>query len=95
MRADLTVSGIGAIGRGLNWQVYTRMFLNTMRPKALQKWGNILVCFHGMRARDLHDFDNVFTAPLHGFQQYNRLLGKLQPSLCCGISASLLCCSMR
>lgn len=67
---DLTASG-HAIGRGLNRQVYTRMFLNTMRPKALQKWEQYPALFSRdavLAARDLHDFDNVFTAPLHGFQ---------------------------
>ena len=44
---DLTASGL-AIGRGLNRQVYTRMFLNTMRPKALQKWEQ----YPGLFSRD-------------------------------------------
>jgi predicted alpha/beta-fold hydrolase len=67
---DLTASGL-AIGRGLNRQVYTRMFLKTMKPKAMRK----LAQFPGLfdvrtlqDARDLYDFDNVFTAPLHGFK---------------------------
>jgi len=67
---DLAASGM-AIGRGFNRHVYTRMFLKTMRPKALLK----LKQFPGLfakaamdAARDLYDFDNVFTAPLHGFK---------------------------
>ncbi|MCF8148807.1 MAG: alpha/beta fold hydrolase [Sulfuritalea sp.] len=67
---DLAASG-RAIGKGFNRQVYTRMFLQTMRPKALLK----LTQFPGLfdkqameNARDLYDFDNVFTAPLHGFK---------------------------
>lgn len=67
---DLTASG-HAMGRGLNRQIYTRMFMNSMRPKALRK----LVQHPGLfderamlAARDLYDFDNVFTAPLHGFK---------------------------
>ena len=67
---DLAASGT-AIGKGFNLQVYTRMFLQTMRPKALLK----LKQFPGLfakaamdAARDLYDFDNVFTAPLHGFK---------------------------
>lgn len=67
---DLAASG-QAIGRGLSRQVYTRMFLHTMKPKALQK----LAQFPGLfdvkalyAAQDLYDFDNVFTAPLHGFK---------------------------
>ena len=68
---DLAASGT-AIGKGFNLQVYTRMFLQTMRPKALLK----LKQFPGLfakaamdAARDLYDFDNVFTAPLHGFKK--------------------------
>jgi len=67
---DLTASG-HAIGRGFNRWVYTRMFLNSMKPKALQK----LVQHPGLfdreallAAKTLYDFDNVFTAPLHGFK---------------------------
>ena len=66
---DLTASG-HAIGRGFNRQVYTRMFLNTMVPKALQKLEQHPGLFDGQAlraARDLHAFDNIFTAPLHGF----------------------------
>lgn len=67
---DLAASG-WAIGRGFNRLVYTRRFLNTMKPKALQK----LLQHPGLfsadalrAARDLYEFDNVFTAPLHGFK---------------------------
>ncbi|MDO8252137.1 MAG: alpha/beta fold hydrolase [Rhodoferax sp.] len=67
---DLAASG-WAIGRGFNRLVYTRRFLTTMKPKALQK----LVQHPGLfnaealrAAHDLYEFDNVFTAPLHGFK---------------------------
>ena len=67
---DLAAAG-DAIGRGLNRRLYTPMFLRTMKPKALAK----LVQHPGLfdrerllRARDLYEFDNVFTAPLHGFR---------------------------
>lgn len=67
---DLAAGG-HAIGKGFNRMVYTRMFLNTMKPKALLK----LVQHPGLfdraamlAARDLYTFDNVFTAPLHGFK---------------------------
>lgn len=66
---DLAAGG-AAIGRGFNRQVYTRMFLNTMKPKALAKLAQHPGLFDRARlmaARDLHDFDDVFTAPLHGF----------------------------
>jgi predicted alpha/beta-fold hydrolase len=67
---DLAQSG-QAIGQGFNRQVYTRMFLRTMKPKALAKLAQHPGLFDRQRlmaARDLYEFDNVFTAPLHGFQ---------------------------
>lgn len=66
---DLAASG-HAIGRGFNRQVYTRVFLSTMVPKALAKLDQYPGLFDHealLRARDLHAFDNVFTGPLHGF----------------------------
>jgi uncharacterized protein len=67
---DLAASG-QAIGRGFNRQVYTRMFLRSMKPKALAKWRQHPGLFPReslKAARDLFEFDNVFTAPLHGFR---------------------------
>jgi uncharacterized protein len=66
---DLAAGG-HAIGRGFNRLVYTRMFLRTMVPKALKKLSQHPGLFDRERllqARDLYEFDNVFTAPLHGF----------------------------
>ncbi|MDO9260304.1 MAG: alpha/beta fold hydrolase [Polaromonas sp.] len=67
---DLAASG-HAIGRGFNRQVYTRMFLSSMVPKALQKLEQHPGLFSAdalLAARDLYAFDNVVTAPLHGFK---------------------------
>ncbi len=67
---DLTASG-WAIGRGFNRLVYTRMFLRSMVPRALQKLDQHPGLFSRdalLAARDLHAFDDVFTAPLHGFK---------------------------
>lgn len=67
---DLAASG-AAIGRGFNRLVYTRMFLQTMKPKALRKLQQHPGLFDRRAmegARDLYEFDNVFTAPLHGFK---------------------------
>lgn len=67
---DLAASG-QAIGRGFNRQVYTRMFLHSMKPKALRKLAQYPGLFNAdtlRAARTLYDFDNVFTAPLHGFK---------------------------
>ncbi len=67
---DLAAGG-HAIGQGFNRLVYTRMFLNTMKPKALLKLQQHPGLFDAERlraARTLYEFDNVFTAPLHGFR---------------------------
>lgn len=67
---DLAAGG-HAIGRGLNRQIYTRMFMKTLVPKALNKLAQHPGLFDRealLRARDLYAFDNVFTAPLHGFK---------------------------
>ncbi|MDB5998821.1 MAG: alpha/beta hydrolase, partial [Rhizobacter sp.] len=66
---DLAAGG-HAIGQGFNRLTYTRMFLRTMRVKALAKWAQHPGLFDRralLAAPDLHQFDNVFTAPLHGF----------------------------
>jgi predicted alpha/beta-fold hydrolase len=67
---DLAAGG-HAIGRGFNRQVYNRMFMRTLVPKALQKLAQHPGLFDRqalLSARDLYAFDNVFTAPLHGFR---------------------------
>ncbi|WP_448254281.1 YheT family hydrolase [Ottowia oryzae] len=66
---DMAASG-HAIGRGFNRQVYTRMFLRTMKAKARAKLAQYPGLFDARRlaaARDLYEFDDLFTAPLHGF----------------------------
>jgi len=64
-------AGSRAIGRGFNRLVYTTMFLRSMKPKALAKLKQHPGLFDGdrlMAARDLYEFDDIFTAPLHGFR---------------------------
>jgi hypothetical protein len=66
---DLAAGSV-AIGRGFNRLVYTTMFLRTMKPKALRKLEQHPGLFDGAKlaaARDLYEFDDIFTAPLHGF----------------------------
>lgn len=65
---DLTLSGLN-LGRGLN-RIYTRHFLQTLIPKALEKAERFPGHFDGdriSRAASLQDFDDVYTAPAHGF----------------------------
>ena len=67
---DLAAGG-WAIGRGFNRHVYTRMFLRSMVPKALQKLDQHPGLFSRsdmLAVRDIYAFDNIFTAPLHGFK---------------------------
>lgn len=67
---DLVASG-AALGVGFNRLVYARMFLKTMKRKAKLKWRQHPGLFdldQALRSKTLADFDNVFTAPLHGFK---------------------------
>ncbi|MFN0127008.1 MAG: YheT family hydrolase [Verrucomicrobiales bacterium] len=67
---DLAASG-RSLDRGINRLVYARHFLRTMKPKALAKWAQYPGLFDRdrlMAAETLYDFDNAFTAPLHGFR---------------------------
>ena len=67
---DMAAGG-RAISSGFARHTYTRMFLGTMKPKALAKLRQHPGLFDERRllaARDLYEFDNVFTAPLHGFR---------------------------
>jgi predicted alpha/beta-fold hydrolase len=66
---DLAQGGV-SLSSGVN-MIYTRMFLQTLKPKCVAK----LKQFPGLfdldalhAARDLYAFDNVVTAPLHGYR---------------------------
>lgn len=66
---DLAAGG-AALGRGFN-RIYTRMFLDTLKPKALAKLDRFPDLFDRSRllaASDLYSFDNIVTAPLHGYR---------------------------
>lgn len=70
---DLAAGG-HAISRGVNRLLYGRMFLRSMKPKALAKLAQHPGLFDRDRmlaARTLYQFDDVFTAPLHGFRGTN------------------------
>ena len=69
---DLAAGG-AALSRGFN-MIYTRSFLRTLKPKCLQKLAQFPDLFdrHSLlAARDLYEFDNVVTAPLHGYRDTN------------------------
>lgn len=66
---DLRASG-EALARGFN-RIYTRMFLSTMKAKGEAKAARFPGSFDlasMRRARTLRDYDDVVTAPLHGFR---------------------------
>ena len=66
---DLTAAG-DALGRGFNI-VYARHFLATMKPKSAAKLARFPGLFDGARVartRTLREFDDLVTAPLHGFR---------------------------
>jgi predicted alpha/beta-fold hydrolase len=66
---DLAAGG-AALSRGFNL-LYTRMFLETLKPKCLHKLSQFPGLFDRdlmLSARDLYAFDNVVTAPLHGYR---------------------------
>ncbi|WP_092307827.1 YheT family hydrolase [Cupriavidus alkaliphilus] len=65
---DLAAGG-AALSAGFNL-VYTRMFLQTLKRKSLAKLAQFPGLFDRdtmLASRDLYAFDNVVTAPLHGF----------------------------
>ncbi|MDO8300049.1 YheT family hydrolase [Lacisediminimonas sp.] len=69
---DLAAGG-AALSSGANL-IYTRMFLQSLKPKCLHK----LAQFPGLFDRDamlgasnLYEFDNIVTAPLHGYRDTN------------------------
>ncbi|MFC7517088.1 YheT family hydrolase [Herbaspirillum sp. GCM10030257] len=69
--APLDLAGGGAaLSRGFN-MIYTRVFLETLKPKCVQKLQQFPGLFDKdtmLRARNLYEFDNIVTAPLHGFR---------------------------
>lgn len=66
---DLTAAS-AQLARGVNRLIYSRHFLRSMVPKGLAKakqYPGLLDVGRLRAAKDLRDFDEAFTAPLHGF----------------------------
>lgn len=66
---DLAAAG-GVLDRGLNRRLYTRVFLLTLKAKALAKIALKQLALDERRlarANTLREFDDMVTAPLHGF----------------------------
>lgn len=69
---DLAAGG-AALSSGFN-MIYTRNFLQTLKPKCLKKLEQFPQLFDRAKllaARNLYEFDNVITAPLHGYRDTN------------------------
>jgi uncharacterized protein len=67
---DLAAAG-DALDRGLNRLLYARHFLSTLKPKSLAKLERFPGLYDAARvraARTFREFDNLVTAPLHGFR---------------------------
>lgn len=67
---DLAAAG-RALDRGLNRLFYTRHFLSTLKPKSAAKLEMFPGLFDRERVRaaqTFYEFDNLVTAPLHGFR---------------------------
>jgi len=65
---DLQAAGHG-LGTGFN-RLYTWQFLRTLKPKSLRKLARHPGLYDAdrvARARSLYEFDDLVTAPLHGF----------------------------
>ncbi len=78
---DLAAGG-AALSRGIN-MLYTKVFLATLKDKALAKIAQFpaVASAEAIRAsRDLYEFDNAYTAPVHGFRDtddyWSRASGK-------------------
>ena len=78
---DLAAGG-AALARGFN-RIYTQMFLATLRPKALtkaQRFPGVVDVDRLRASRNLYEFDNEYTAPVHGFRNtedyWDRASGK-------------------
>jgi len=66
---DLAAGG-ASLGRGFN-RIYAKMFLRTLKAKSRHKLTQHAGLFDRARmeaSRDLHAFDDVVTAPLHGYR---------------------------
>ena len=67
---DLAAAG-RALDRGVNQRLYTRVFLASLKAKVSAKirLRHVALDEHRLsRVRTLREFDDLFTAPLHGFR---------------------------
>lgn len=68
---DLVACGKHLSQNKFNRWVYTRHFLNTLKPKVMDKarlFPGAIDVVRVSHARDLQEFDDAYTAPMHGFR---------------------------
>ena len=68
---DLVAAGNHLSDDTFNRHIYSRYFLRSLKPKVLEKakrFPGVIDVMRIAQARDLRDFDNAYTAPMHGFR---------------------------
>lgn len=68
---DLVAAGQHLCTDPFNRHVYSRYFLNSLKPKVIEKanrFPGTIDVFRIAQAQDLRDFDDAYTAPMHGFR---------------------------
>jgi len=68
---DLVAAGNHLSDNAFNREIYSRHFLRTLKPKVLEKarrFPGVIDVMRINQARDLREFDNAYTAPMHGFK---------------------------
>ena len=68
---DLVAAGLHLSSDPFNRHVYSRYFLKTLKPKVIEKanrFPGTIDVFRVAQAQDLRDFDDAYTAPMHGFR---------------------------
>ena len=68
---DLVAAGNHLSDDPFNRHIYSRYFLRSLKPKVLEKakrFPGVIDVMRITQAQDLRDFDDAYTAPMHGFQ---------------------------
>ena len=68
---DLVAAGNHLSDDPFNRHIYSRYFLRSLKPKVLEKakrFPGVIDVMRITQARDLRDFDDAYTAPMHGFR---------------------------
>ncbi|NDY83058.1 alpha/beta fold hydrolase [Orrella sp. NBD-18] len=68
---DLVAAGNHLSDNFFNRHIYCRHFLRTLKSKVMakaQRFPGVIDIVRISNARDLRDFDNAYTAPMHGFR---------------------------